>query len=358
MDDQTVHVFDDEHQLFAEVRQQQYPEHADHSKPRYDWARGVVCGCGVVLGAGATREISVYKHPEPPPITPTVRIWAKDRKLRRAMTREQRLDWDTSPVAKFNHVNGTNVQSWADFEALMAGRSGASALIGAAYITPSAFENFGRRMEQAYLDPNIQPSGVVAFDRGTYPVVPKWQHTGESDHDLDAAGNCRDERCHYNSDVEHERMRDYADSIGEAERFEQGILMIAEEQAKAEAPTRLFFSTDLGPASTGSGSFDGFPTETSRRIFSNATNDLGLVQEWAKMFMGKQQDYGDRANDLGVPGQYAEMSRKFIKLRKAMWEGKPLVGEPAREVVMDLIGHCFLTLKLMEDQNWGGKADV
>jgi hypothetical protein len=38
-----------------------------------------------------------------------------------------------------------------------------------------------------------------------------------------------------------------------------------------------------------------------------------------------------------------------------MWDGEPLSGEPAREVLLDLIGHCFLAIKHMDENNYGGK---
>lgn len=81
----------------------------------------------------------------------------------------------------------------------------------------------------------------------------------------------------------------------------------------------------------------------------------GLLEEWVLHFLQKQRDYGDHADDLGAPGQYAELHRKIGKLKKAMWDGTPLRGEPAREVCLDLIGHLFLAIKHMDENNYGGK---
>lgn len=72
------------------------------------------------------------------------------------------------------------------------------------------------------------------------------------------------------------------------------------------------------------------------------------LEEWLQHFLSKQADYGDRANDLGLAGQYAELSRKFIKLRRAMWDGIPLTQESLREVLLDLIGHGFLSLMYVD----------
>lgn len=95
-------------------------------------------------------------------------------------------------------------------------------------------------------------------------------------------------------------------------------------------------------------------TKTMRTIFGQDPSP-SLVSEWATHFAKKQKDYGDHADDLGAPGQYAELNRKLIKLKRPMWEGKPLVGEPAREVLLDLIGHCFLAIKHLDENNFGDK---
>jgi hypothetical protein len=139
-----------------------------------------------------------------------------------------------------------------------------------------------------------------------------------------------------------------------AEGFSEEITRVDEEDA--QMPENM----DRGPALNLRTLVDlgvsEFPTKTTKRIFGRTPEDDSLLQEWVTLFMEKQADYGDRADDLGIPGQYAELSRKMLKLRRSMWEGHALVGEPAREVVLDLIGHCFLTLKLMEDNNWGGRG--
>lgn len=85
------------------------------------------------------------------------------------------------------------------------------------------------------------------------------------------------------------------------------------------------------------------------------SNDKSLLQEWILRFMSKQQDYRDSADDLGAPGQYAELHRKMGKLKRALWDGEKLTGEPAEEVLQDLIGHCFLAIRHLRQGNYGGK---
>lgn len=67
-------------------------------------------------------------------------------------------------------------------------------------------------------------------------------------------------------------------------------------------------------------------------------------------FAEKSLDYKDGAQDLGIMGQFADINRKFIKLRRALWDGHVLVGEPVDEVLKDLIAHCFLTLDMLRSQ--------
>lgn len=95
----------------------------------------------------------------------------------------------------------------------------------------------------------------------------------------------------------------------------------------------------------------GWPTETSRDIMEVH------LRRWFELFMEKQIDYGDAGDGLGLAGQYSEMHRKFGKLKRAMWDGKPLAGEPLEEVLMDLIGHCFLSLRYLEHNNTGSKGN-
>lgn len=105
---------------------------------------------------------------------------------------------------------------------------------------------------------------------------------------------------------------------------------------------------------------NGWPTETARDIFdiwpSGAEeNGHGLLQEWILHFMMKQRDYGDTADDLGAPGQYAELHRKIGKLKRSLWEGEILHGEQPDEILLDLVGHCFLALRHFRQSNYGGK---
>lgn len=70
---------------------------------------------------------------------------------------------------------------------------------------------------------------------------------------------------------------------------------------------------------------------------------------WAKLFARKNSEYGSGAAfDLGERGQFSDIYRKIIKLKRAMWDEDEsvLTTEGVDEILMDLIGHCFLTLEM------------
>jgi hypothetical protein len=84
-----------------------------------------------------------------------------------------------------------------------------------------------------------------------------------------------------------------------------------------------------------------------------------LVAEWWEQFHAKAEDYNDGAHEnhkvLGIRGQFSDMWRKMGKLKKSIWDGKPLASEQPREIIQDLIGHCFLTLAMIDEEE--GRRD-
>jgi hypothetical protein len=64
-----------------------------------------------------------------------------------------------------------------------------------------------------------------------------------------------------------------------------------------------------------------------------------------------EEHYGsDNHHELGTKGQFADIWRKIGPLKRQMWEGLPPTREGTREIVMDLIGHCLLTLAMLDGQ--------
>jgi hypothetical protein len=87
-----------------------------------------------------------------------------------------------------------------------------------------------------------------------------------------------------------------------------------------------------------------------------------LLPEIATMLLEKARDYdaGSTYNHrvLGLPGQFADIWRKVAKLKKGMWEGQDLAGEPLRVVLQDMIGHCLLAIELIDSGNGDMRGKV
>lgn len=84
-----------------------------------------------------------------------------------------------------------------------------------------------------------------------------------------------------------------------------------------------------------------------------------IMPEWLAMFARKNRDYGSgSAYELGVRGQYSDIHRKMIKLKRAMWDGEQLDFENTDEIIKDLISHLFLTLHMFGLQREAEQAYV
>lgn len=73
-----------------------------------------------------------------------------------------------------------------------------------------------------------------------------------------------------------------------------------------------------------------------------------LVPEFAGRFAQAALHYGDNnADNLGPAGQFADIWRKIGPLRRALWDGEDLTRESPEEILMDLVGHCLLTIGML-----------
>jgi hypothetical protein len=75
----------------------------------------------------------------------------------------------------------------------------------------------------------------------------------------------------------------------------------------------------------------------------------GIMDEARMLFEDKNRGYGDTAYLLGARGQFADMWRKMGKLKHTLWDGNEPVGEDIEEMLMDLIGHCALTIDFIRE---------
>lgn len=89
---------------------------------------------------------------------------------------------------------------------------------------------------------------------------------------------------------------------------------------------------------------DAIATEQARDIMDR------IVPEWAEEFLRKNRKYKAVTNDLGPRGVFPDVNRKVGILKSRMWDGEPTVGEPTREVIMDLVGHLLLMVHMMDEE--------
>ena len=83
-----------------------------------------------------------------------------------------------------------------------------------------------------------------------------------------------------------------------------------------------------------------------------------IFPEWLDLFLKKNRQYGNNPDDLGVRGDYADMHRKWKVLRRGMWDFTPLPGESTREVLLDMIGHCFRAIHHGDTRGWAEDASL
>lgn len=86
---------------------------------------------------------------------------------------------------------------------------------------------------------------------------------------------------------------------------------------------------------------------------------LNLLPEVAAHMRKGEDHYGaNNHNELGLPGQYADIWRKIKPLKRALWDDDSTgMKEGPREICLDLIGHCLLTIAMIDRQERAQYAD-
>jgi hypothetical protein len=108
-----------------------------------------------------------------------------------------------------------------------------------------------------------------------------------------------------------------------------------------------------GAARTGQQHLAGLP---SRAFWGRLDR---LMSEWRRNFAEAYTEYGPGAADeTGLAGQWADMFRKIMKLKRSLWSGESgyLKRETEREILLDLISHAFLALEMIERGQTGGRT--
>ena len=84
-----------------------------------------------------------------------------------------------------------------------------------------------------------------------------------------------------------------------------------------------------------------------------------LDEEWFEQFTRRFMEYGEGAADeLGLAGQWGDLHRKVAKLKTELWKGIAVDDqhEEAREVLLDIIGHAFLAVDMIDRGITGGRG--
>lgn len=96
-----------------------------------------------------------------------------------------------------------------------------------------------------------------------------------------------------------------------------------------------------------------------RETFLALQQFSALAKLWWDQFQAAYIEYGPGAADeTGLAGQWGDLHRKVKKLKRFMWEGDAahLTRETPEEILIDLIGHCFLALEMLGRGSTGGRS--
>lgn len=75
-----------------------------------------------------------------------------------------------------------------------------------------------------------------------------------------------------------------------------------------------------------------------------------LLPEWIAQFLEANHKYREVKNELGYKGVLPDINRKYGVLKARVWDDEADVGrEPTRGIILDLIGHLFLMLHMMDE---------
>lgn len=77
-----------------------------------------------------------------------------------------------------------------------------------------------------------------------------------------------------------------------------------------------------------------------------------VLVQWSK----KNIDYGGQQVFLGQRAQFADINRKFWKLKQAMWDGVTPEFESVEEICFDMIGHLLMSIYQGDKEKWSANG--
>src|SRR6266478_1881676 len=77
-----------------------------------------------------------------------------------------------------------------------------------------------------------------------------------------------------------------------------------------------------------------------------------MAKKILRIIEEKSHDYGnDGWQDLGLKGNFADVHKKYVRLKELVWKGvKPRVKESVEETYLDLTGYGLLGMILTESE--------
>lgn len=76
-----------------------------------------------------------------------------------------------------------------------------------------------------------------------------------------------------------------------------------------------------------------------------------IIPDAIGLFLEKNEGYPYEISEFGAKAEIVELHRKYKKLKHAIWDGHPLVGEQAKEVAQDMIGHLILLIDALDQED-------
>lgn len=87
-------------------------------------------------------------------------------------------------------------------------------------------------------------------------------------------------------------------------------------------------------------------TKVAKRIL------MRHLPEAMEHFLQRNAEYGEEAHVLGIKGQYADINRKVIKLKRYLWDDVPVPpgAESIEMISQELIGHLLILIDELDKE--------
>lgn len=126
----------------------------------------------------------------------------------------------------------------------------------------------------------------------------------------------------------------------------------------SDFPVSLAIANDILQREKAAGDSGNKPAGVARYQTLIAAYIFGtLTPEWEAQFEKRNAEYGEYDSELGPLGEMLEIHRKYKKLKRAFIERVDTSdwAESPREVAMDMIGHLYLLIAVIDEEADNGR---